>query len=63
MPGSSFINWFVSLDAYGEPVSVSYKGDTTYKTHMGACLTLLSRVFLVFFTFMGVIELYQYRNP
>ena len=59
----SFLNWFSTLDAYGEPISVSYKGDTTYKTPVGAILTLSMRSFMIFFTLTGVFELLNYKNP
>ena len=59
----SFLKWFTSFDAYGEPVSVSYKGDTTYKTQIGAFLTFSMRSFMLIFTLMGVFELLDYKNP
>ena len=59
----AFLDWFVSLDGYGEPVSVSYKGDSAYKTPVGALLTLAMRGFMLFFTTLGVLELLGYQNP
>lgn len=59
----SFLNYFVSLDNYGEPVSVSYKGRSTYQTHLGALLTVAMRGFMMLFTAMGVLELFQFKNP
>ena len=38
---------FVSLDAYGEPISVNYKGETTFKTGLGALWTLAVKLFLL----------------
>ena len=58
-----FLKWLTSFDAYGEPVSVSYKGDTTYKTPVGALLTFSMRSFILIFTLMGALELFDYKNP
>jgi hypothetical protein len=35
-----FKDFFRSFDSYGEPVQVSYRGDSTYKTYVGALVTL-----------------------
>ena len=59
----SFLKCFTSFDAYGEPVSVSYKGDTTYKTQVGAFLTFSMRSFILIFALMGALELFDYKNP
>ena len=59
----AFLDWFVSLDGYGEPVSVSYKGDSSYKTLIGALLTVGMRSFMLFFTLLAVFELLDYKNP
>ena len=58
-----FLKWLTSFDAYGEPVSVSYKGDTTYKTQVGAFLTFSMRSFILIFALMGALELFDYKNP
>ena len=59
----SFIDWFVSLDAYGEPITVTYKGDSTYKTNVGAFLTVCMKAFMLFFTLEGIFALLDYQNP
>ena len=59
----SFLHWFKALDAYGEPISVTYKGETTYKTWVGALLTLSMRSFMLVFALFGVLELLNYKNP
>ena len=60
---SYFVNWFKAFDGYGEPVSVTYKGDTTYKTPGGALLTLAMRSFMLLFSVFGIFELFSYKNP
>ena len=58
-----FVNYFVSYDAYGEPVQLSYRGDSTYKTPLGACLTLAMQGFMLIFIVTGVIALVNYEGP
>lgn len=60
---TSFVNFFISLDGYGEPVSVSYKGSSTYQTHLGALFTVAMRGFMLVFTVMGTLELLDFQNP
>jgi len=44
-------------------VQVSYKGDSTYKTFLGASMTLAMQVFMLFFIVTGTINLMDYKNP
>ena len=60
---STLSDWLLSLDAFGEPVSVNYNGSTTYKTHIGSLLTLGMRGFMLIFTLTGVLALLDYKNP
>ena len=60
---SSFLKHFISIDDYGEPVSVSYKGDSTYKTPVGAVLTLGMRLLMLIFTIYGVLKLTDFQDP
>ena len=59
----SFQNWFKSFDGYGEPITVTYKGETTYKTLGGALLTIAMRSFMLLFTVFGVLGLFSYDRP
>ena len=45
----SLKSWLISFDSFGEPVSLNYKGDTTYKTAVGALLSISIKAFLLFF--------------
>ena len=42
-----FKKFLKSLDAFGEPVSLNYAGDSTYKTLPGALATILINFFLI----------------
>ena len=59
----SFIKYLISLDDYGKAVNVSYKGDSTYKTKVGAFLTIAMRSFMLAFIVTGVMDLVKYKNP
>ena len=50
----NFIKYLVSLDVFGEPVTLNYRGESTYKTGIGAFFTVILRVFI--FTY-GLLEL------
>ena len=60
---SGFLDFFRSFDGYGEPVQVTYKGDSTYKTYIGALVTLGMQGFMLMFTLTGVLSLLNYDNP
>ena len=60
---ASFLKYFISTDAYGEPVQVKYKGDTSYKTELGAFITLAVRILILTFIAIGVIGLVGYEDP
>ena len=42
---------------------MSYKGDPTYKTFLGASMTLGMKVFMLFFILTSTINLLDYKNP
>ena len=37
----NFIQYLVSFDAFGEPITLNYKGSSTYKTGVGAFFTVV----------------------
>ena len=53
----------VSFDAFGEPISVNYKGDTSYKTALGALCTIVIKTFILVFTIEQLIALAGYQDP
>ena len=40
---SKLIRYFVSFDSFGEPVSINYKGDSAFKTKIGALFHIFAR--------------------
>ena len=58
------LNAFVtSLDAFGEPISINYKGDSTYKTCLGALFTIGLKLFVLVFALTQLVALFQFRDP
>ena len=45
---SGIIDFFVSLDIFGHPVGVNYKGSGTYQTKLGAFVTLSIQSLMMF---------------
>ncbi len=41
-------NGFKSLDTFGEPVAVNYRGKTKYKSKIGAFFTLIAYIIITF---------------
>lgn len=52
-----------SLDSFGEPVGLNYKGESSFKTFYGAFLTLIVRVVIVIVTLQSLLELVDHANP
>ena len=55
-------SFFVSFDAFGEPISVNYKGETSHKTAVGALFTLAIKSFLLIFAFQQILTLTSYDD-
>ena len=55
-------NFFVSFDAFGEPISVNYRGETSHKTTVGALFTLVIKSFLTIFAFQQILTLLNYDD-
>ena len=52
---NSFAKFLLNRDIYGVPITVVYKGDSVFKTYMGAAFTLLTHALLL----VNVINLTQ----
>lgn len=50
-------------DAFGKPVKINYKGQETYKTFYGGCLTLAHKIFILIVALLGLIDLVAYEDP
>ena len=59
----SFKTMFVSLDAFGEKVSLNYQGESSYKTLVGAFLTLVLRAFMFVYGVQQILNLSNYNDP
>ena len=60
---ASIIKKLISLDSFGENVTVNYKGESTYKTLIGAFFTICLGGFIFAFAIMTIIDLMQYKDP
>ena len=56
----NFIKYLVSFDAFGEPITLNYKGSSTYKTGVGAFFTIGIRVFILTYGLLQLIGVLQY---
>ena len=45
---SRIVDFLVSLDLFGHPVGVNYKGSGVFQTKLGAFLTLVVQALMVF---------------
>ena len=60
---ASIIRKFISQDAYGESVGLNYKGESNYKTGLGALCSILLRTFMLTYLILGLIDLFNYQDP
>lgn len=59
----SILNMVKSLDSFGVPVGLNYKGDSSFKTMPGALLSFVLLGFLLFFLGQSLLELVEFKNP
>ena len=50
-------------DAFGEPVTINYRGDKTFTTMLGAVVSFVEKVFILVVAVMGLIDLFTYKDP
>ena len=55
--------FFVSFDVFGSPISVNYKGLTSFQTATGAFFTLVIKSFILAFAVEQMTALVSYKNP
>ena len=58
-----FIKYLTSLDAFGEPVTLNYRGDSTFKTGIGAFFTIILRTFIFGYGLIMLIGVLQFEDP
>ena len=54
---------FVSLDSYGVPISVKYRGYDTYRTRCGAFLSLISLILVLTYGYKNGKKLLLKESP
>jgi len=59
----SILFYFQQLDQYGAPVGVNYRGNRTYKTKVGASLSVLSVLFVLTYFIIKVKKLALKERP
>jgi len=59
----SFEDKFVSMDMFGHPVGVHYKGDSSYRTKVGSLFTLFAYMIVGSYTLLKVTRLATLDNP
>ena len=57
------MSYLRSYDSFGEPVSLNYKGDSSYKTLLGAVMTLCLNTFLLVYAADKLLALVKYQDP
>ena len=57
-----FRNFLISFDVFGEPVSLNYDGDSTYKTVIGAIFSLVIKSFLLIYATQQLVALANYED-
>ena len=58
-----FKKFIRSFDVFGEPVSLNYNGESSFKTIIGALFTLLIKIFLTIYVVQNLIGLFAYKDP
>ena len=59
---SKFLNFLKAQDVFGEPVTLNYEGESTYKTWIGALVTLALKCFILVFATTEIIKLANYED-
>jgi hypothetical protein len=54
---------FRKIDTYGAPIALNYEGKNRFKTNLGAVMTILTRMFILYSSLFKIIRLITLRNP
>ena len=60
---ASLSHWLKSVDSFGHPVQVNYKGDKTFKSQVGGVLSLLSMALTLMMVVRAVKEMVLMEEP
>ena len=58
-----FKDFIKSLDVFGEPVMLNFKGSSTFNTFSGGVTSILTLTLLAYFTIALFIEMLRYEAP
>ena len=58
-----FTKFLKAQDVFGEPVTLNYNGESSYKTLLGALVTLILKSFILVFATTEIIGLISYKDP
>ena len=59
----NFVSFWTSFDIFGEAVGLSYKGNNTYKTALGALFSIAIKGFIICFFLVSLLERLQFADP
>ena len=51
-------SFFKSFDVFGEQISLNYRGDSSYRTSVGAFFSIVMKSFILTLTVLGFIDVY-----
>ena len=60
---TTFSRFLKRQDAFGQPVTLNYRGMDHYKTGWGALLTLVHKSFIFVVAIISILDLLDYRDP
>ena len=52
-----------SIDTFGEPVELNYRGDSTFNTTTGAIATIFYYGLMIYFAIIKLEKLFSKNNP
>ena len=59
----SILNLLSSLDEFGHPMSLTYKGEFTYQTLVGGVLSIIMQILVAIMIINAAIEIYTVNEP
>jgi len=60
---TQILRYLRSFDSFGEPVSINYKGDSSFKTSIGAFFSIVLKALVLTFALLSLLDLFAYKNP
>lgn len=60
---ANLIKKFKQIDLFGQPVSLNYRGQSSYQTKLGALVSSVFMVFVAYVTCIRLDKLIMRKNP